>query len=62
MILDICFKDAEPKQYRHVRMTTVYTEPSQAVGPELVIHFYHAMYPQVNIPLKRITSVVFTND
>lgn len=63
MILDIKFRDSAPIQYQHVRMTTVYTEhDGSSAEPELVIHFHDGIYPQVNIPLRRIVTVMTTND
>lgn len=62
MILDLRFNDAPPMQYQNVRMTTVYTLQDDVAPPELVIHFYDAMYPQVNISLSRIVQITFTND
>lgn len=63
MTLDIRYTDKAPNQYRHVRMTTVYTD-SDATLPtsEIVIHFYDNLYPQVNIRLSDILSVTTTND
>ena len=62
MILDIRFKNSAPKQFQKVRMTTIYFEPDSGSGPELVIHFYDSLYPQVNIPLVRIVEIMTTND
>lgn len=62
MILDIRFKDGPPRQFQYVRMTTVYTNQDFTANPELVIHFYDNLYPQMNIPLHRITCFTTTND
>ena len=62
MILDIRFTDGHPVQYQKVRMTTIYTAYDGSAKPELVIHFYDMLYPQMNIELRRIEAITTTND
>lgn len=67
MILDIRFVDSSPVQYQHVRRTTLYVPTNDlpvdyVAEPELVIHFEDSIYPQMNIPLRRIVICSTTND
>lgn len=62
MILDIVFLNKPPVQYQNVRMTSVYPRYSMDAAPEIVIHFYDNLYPQVNIKLSEVECISTTND